>query len=39
VNRIDGATLASMAVSVGSFFIRTDRHLYRIALPAPSGAP
>jgi len=31
VNRIDGATLASMAVSAGSFFIRTDRYLYRLA--------
>jgi outer membrane protein assembly factor BamB len=30
-NVLDGATLASMAVSDGSFFIRTDRHLYRIA--------
>ena len=30
VNTLDGATLASMAVSSGSFFIRTDRHLYRI---------
>ena len=33
VNRLDGATLASMAVSAGSFFLRTDRHLYRIASP------
>ena len=33
VNRLDGATLASMAVSAGSFFVRTDRHLYRIASP------
>jgi outer membrane protein assembly factor BamB len=30
-NRLDGATLASMAVSSGSFFIRSDTHLYRIA--------
>ena len=30
-NRLDGSTLASMAVSGGSFFIRTDTHLYRIA--------
>jgi outer membrane protein assembly factor BamB len=30
-NRLDGATLASMAVSSGSFFIRSDSHLYRIA--------
>jgi outer membrane protein assembly factor BamB len=31
--RLDGATLASMAVSDRSFFIRTDTHLYRIAGP------
>ena len=31
VNRLDGYTLASMAVSQGSFFIRTHSHLYRIA--------
>jgi outer membrane protein assembly factor BamB len=30
-NRLDGAMLASMAVSGGSFFIRSDSHLYRIA--------
>jgi outer membrane protein assembly factor BamB len=30
VNRLDGATLASMAVSNGSFFIRSQSHLYRI---------
>ena len=30
-NRLDGATLASMAVSGGSFFIRSQAHLYRIA--------
>lgn len=29
-NRLDGTTYASMAVSSGSFFIRTDRNLYRI---------
>jgi outer membrane protein assembly factor BamB len=29
-NRLDGATLASMAVSGGSFFIRSQSHLYRI---------
>lgn len=29
-SRIDGATLASMAVASGSIFIRSDRHLYRI---------
>jgi outer membrane protein assembly factor BamB len=31
VNRVEGATLASMAVSSGSFFIRSHTHLYRIA--------
>jgi outer membrane protein assembly factor BamB len=30
-NRLDGAMLASIAVSNGSLFIRTDSHLYRIA--------
>ena len=30
MNPLDGATLASMAVSGGSIFIRTDSHLYRI---------
>ncbi len=30
INALDGATLASMAVSAGSIFIRTDSHLYRI---------
>ena len=29
-NRLDGTTLASMAVSDGSLFLRTDTHLYRI---------
>ena len=29
-NRLDGVTLASMAVSDGALFIRTDTHLYRI---------
>ena len=29
-NRLDGSTLASMAVSGGAFFLRTDTHLYRI---------
>ena len=29
-NRIDGVTLASMAVSDGALFMRTDTHLYRI---------
>jgi outer membrane protein assembly factor BamB len=31
VNTLDGATLASMAISNGAIFIRSDRHLYRIA--------
>jgi len=30
LNRLDGSMLASMAVSGGSLFIRTDTHLYRI---------
>jgi outer membrane protein assembly factor BamB len=30
-NRLDGATLASTAVSGGSFFLRTHTHLYRVA--------
>ena len=30
-NQLDGYTLASMAVSGGSFFIRSHSHLYRIA--------
>jgi outer membrane protein assembly factor BamB len=29
-NRLDGGLLASMAVSGGSLFLRTDSHLYRI---------
>ncbi len=29
-NRLDGVTLASMAVADGALFIRTDGHLYRI---------
>jgi outer membrane protein assembly factor BamB len=33
VNALDGQTLASMAVSSQSFFIRTASHLYRIATP------
>ena len=32
-SELDGATLASMAVSRGSIFIRSLGHLYRIALP------
>jgi len=27
---LDGATLASVGVAAGTFFIRTDSHLYRI---------
>jgi outer membrane protein assembly factor BamB len=34
-NRLDGYTLASIAVSNGSMFIRSDTHLYRIG---PKGA-
>jgi len=34
-NRLDGYTLASIAVSNGSIFIRSDTHLYRIG---PKGA-
>ena len=30
-SEVDGATLASMAVSRGSFFLRTGTHLYRIS--------
>jgi outer membrane protein assembly factor BamB len=30
-NQLDGRTLASMAVSNGSIFIRSDTHLYRIS--------
>jgi hypothetical protein len=30
VSQLDGYTLASMAVSHGSFFIRSHSHLYRI---------
>jgi outer membrane protein assembly factor BamB len=31
-NTLDGAMLASIAVSDGSFFLRTDTHLYRVGL-------
>jgi outer membrane protein assembly factor BamB len=31
INQLDGETLASMAVSGGSIFVRTRTHLYRIA--------
>jgi outer membrane protein assembly factor BamB len=37
-NRVDGDTLASIAVSNGSLFIRTGTHLYRIRSPQPSPA-
>lgn len=30
VNRLEGRTLASIAVSDGALFLRSDRHLYRI---------
>jgi outer membrane protein assembly factor BamB len=30
VNRLDGSTLASMAMSNGSIYLRSDTHLYRI---------
>ena len=30
-SRLDGSTLASMAVSRGSMFLRSDTHLYRIS--------
>jgi outer membrane protein assembly factor BamB len=30
-SELDGMTLASPAVAAGSFFLRSDRHLYRIA--------
>lgn len=32
-NQLDGTTLASMAVSGGSIFIRSDTHLYRLGTP------
>ena len=34
VNQLDGDTLASIAVSDGSIFIRSDTHLYRIGAKA-----
>jgi outer membrane protein assembly factor BamB len=37
-NRLDGDTLASMAIAAGSIFIRTDSHLYRIS-EHDQGAP
>ena len=33
INALDGAILASIAVAEGSFFIRTDTHLYKIRSP------
>jgi len=33
VHRLDGMFLASMAVSGGAFYLRSDRHLYRIDAP------
>ena len=33
-NKLEGGQLASMAVAGGSFFLRTDSALYRIAEPA-----
>ncbi len=38
-NTLDGATLASMAVSDRSIFIRTGTHLYRIGTPGPAQQP
>jgi outer membrane protein assembly factor BamB len=35
-NRLDGYTLASIAVSNGSIFIRSDTHLYRIGVKGAS---
>ena len=32
-NEVDGRTLASLAVSEGAFFLRSDSHLYRIETP------
>ena len=34
---LDGGMLASLAVSGGSLFIRTDSHLYRIGAPRSAG--
>ncbi len=36
-NPLDGGLLASMAISHGSLFLRTDSHLYRVSEP-PAGA-
>jgi hypothetical protein len=35
LNRLDGSTLASMAVSNGSLYLRSDTRLYRIANVPP----
>ena len=35
VNRLDGSTLASMAIAGGALFIRSDTHLYRISEMKP----
>jgi outer membrane protein assembly factor BamB len=35
-NTLDGATLASMAVADGAFFLRTNTHVYRVQSPASS---
>ena len=37
-NELDASTLSSMAVSAGSLFVRSDRHLYRIGTAAPAAA-
>jgi outer membrane protein assembly factor BamB len=36
-NRLAGAQLSSTAATRGSFLVRTDTHLYRIAAAGPSG--
>ncbi len=36
-NTLDGSMLATLAISGGSFFIRTDSHLYRIGAPPASA--
>jgi outer membrane protein assembly factor BamB len=38
VNRLDGATLASIAISDGALFIRSDTHLYRIEARSRPGS-
>jgi hypothetical protein len=35
-NRLDGRCLASMAVSDGAMFVRSDAHLYRIEAGSPT---